>query len=232
MASTTMTDTRPKFSRLTEGRSTNAWRAALPAVVVVAAFVALLGYLASAMSTYEQRWMNAVRESQGQKNQIEGMGRQIAQLQKDEALLKTPGRTTVVLEAADKKTKTWAAATWGEMADGKTVMRVNAYGLGEKPEGKTFHAWFVPQSGDPVDLGDLEPDGNGSSWTMGTELPAVDQGKSVEVTADASGAKKPGDVLARIDLPKLEPSKKLPSAEPAGQGKTDNTSKEMHQQGK
>src|SRR5262249_61118044 len=97
------------------------------------------------------------------RNKRDGLSRQTAQIQKNEAMLKTPGRTTVILEAADKKAKTWGAATWGEMVDGKTFIRMNAYGLPDKSEGKAFRAWFVPQSGDPVDLGDLEPDGNGSS---------------------------------------------------------------------
>ena len=64
MATTTMTDTRPTFSRLTEGKATQSWRAAVPAVVVIVAFVALIAYLASSVSTYSQRWMNSVRDAQ------------------------------------------------------------------------------------------------------------------------------------------------------------------------
>ncbi|MCA1827453.1 MAG: hypothetical protein LC689_11025 [Myxococcales bacterium] len=194
--------------------------------------MALIAYLASSVSTYSQRWMSAVRESQEARNQAEGMSRQIAQLQKDAAMLKSAGRTTVILEAADKKTKSWAAATWGELADGKTFMRVSAYGLDDKAEGKAYHAWFKPLSGDPIDLGDLDPDQNGSGFTTASELPAVDQGKSIVLTLDASGAKQPGDVVAQVDLPKLTPSAKPPPAEPAGQAKPDNTSQQMHQAGK
>ena len=52
---TTLSDTRPSFSRLTEGRKTRSWRAALPAVVVIVAFAALLAYLASNLSSYSQK---------------------------------------------------------------------------------------------------------------------------------------------------------------------------------
>ena len=231
----TMSDTRPTFSRITEGKATQSWRAAIPAVVVVVAFVALLAYLASSLSSYEQKAMQASRDAQDARTQSEGLTRQIAALQKDEAMMKNAGRTTVILESADKKTKSWAAATWGELATGKTFLRVSAYGLGEKPEGKTFHAWFVPQSGDPIDLGDLDPDQNGSAWTMASDLPSIDQGKQVLLTTDASGAKQPGDTLAKVDLPKLEPSVKAPASAPAdqaGQAKPDNTSQQMHQLGK
>ena len=228
-----MSDTRPTFSRLTEGRATNSWRSALPAVVVVVAFVALLAYLASQMSTYEQRWMSATRDAQDTHTQMDGLSRQIAGLQKDDAMLKSAGRTTVVLEGKDKSVKSWAAATWGELADGKTFMRVSAYGLDDKPaDGKAYHAWFKPASGDPIDLGDLQPDANGSGWTMASELPGIDQGKSVLLTLDASGAKQPGDVIAQVDLPKLTPSTKAPpaAAEQPGQAKAGNTSQQMHQQ--
>jgi hypothetical protein len=176
--------------------------------------------------------MTATRDQQEMRNQLQGMSKQIAAIQKDDAILKSPGRTTVVLEAKDKKVKSWAAATWGEMADGKSFMRVNAYGLDSALEGKAYHVWFKPQTGDPIDLGDLSPDQNGSGFTWATELPAVDQGKSVLLTEDASGAKQPGDVIAQVDLPKLTPSMKPPAAEPAGQGKAGDTSQEMHQQGK
>ncbi|TMA22726.1 MAG: hypothetical protein E6J88_13810 [Deltaproteobacteria bacterium] len=231
MATTTMTDTRPTFSRLTEGKATQSWRAAVPAVVVIVAFVALIAYLASSVSTYSQRWMNSVRDAQETRNQSEGLSKQIAQLQKDAAMLKTAGRTTVILEATDKKTKSWAAATVGELADGKTFIRVSAYGLDEKPEGgKAYHAWLKPQTGDSIDLGDLEPDQNGGGYTMASELPAIDQGKSVLLTLDASGAKQPDNVIAKIDLPKLTPSVKAPPTEQPAQAKTGTTSQQMHQE--
>jgi anti-sigma-K factor RskA len=228
----TMTDTRPTFSRLTEGKATQSWRSAVPAVIVVVAFVALLAYLASALSSAEQKGMAAQREANDTRQQSEGLTRQIAALQKDDALLRSPGRTTVILQASDKKEKSWAAVTWGEFPSGKSFMRVNGYGLEDKLEGgKTYHAWFVPQTGNAVDLGELSPDANASGFTMASDLPPVDQGKTVELTLDAAGAKEPGDVVAKADLPKLSASKvveALPSDQP--QAKSGSTSQQMHQQ--
>jgi hypothetical protein len=124
--------------------------------------------------------------------------------------------------------------TWGELPDGKSFMRVNAYGLLEnREEGKDFHVWFQPQSGDPVDLGALDVDSNGSGYAMKDGLPPVDQGKSVELTMDASGAKAPGTVLAKADLPKLTPTTAAPGNAPAAepQAKSGTTSQQMHQEG-
>jgi hypothetical protein len=235
------TDTYPRFSRLTEGRKARSWKKAIPAVVVVVAFLGLLAYLASSLSSSSQKAMAAEREAKANQEQMAGLTKQISGLQKDDALAKSPGRTTVLLEPPAKKaakgapaaTPAWAAVVWGELPDGKTFARVNAYGLLEnREEGKDFHAWFVPQTGDPVDMGALEVDPNGSGFAMITELPAVDQGKSVLLTADPSGSKQPGTVLAKADLPKLTPTQAAPGAAPAEpQAKSGTTSQQMHQQG-
>ncbi len=228
----TMTDTRPTFSRLTEGKATQSWRSAIPAVVIVVAFVALLAYLASALSSAEQKGMAAQRDAADARTQSEGLTKQIAGLQHDDALLRSPGRTTVILQSSDKKEKSWAAVTWGELPSGKSFMRVNGYGLDDKLEGgKTYHAWLALQSGNPIDLGELSPDSNASGFTMATDLPPVDQGKQVLLTLAASGAKEPGDTVAKADLPKLTPSKVTeapPSDQP--QAKSGSTSQQMHQQ--
>ena len=231
----TLTDTRPRFARLTDGTAKRSWKAALPAVIIICAFVSLLGYLASSLSASEQRAMAAERESQQTKEQTAGFTKQITGLQKDNALARSPGRTTVVLEA-DKKAKqaaaSWAAVTWGELPDGKTFMRVNAYGLEPKLDGgKTYHLWMQPLAGAPVDVGALEGDPNGSGYAMNSELPAVDQGKAVMLTTDAEGAKAPGDVIAKADLPVLKPSvKPPPAASDLPQAKTGSTSQQMHQE--
>lgn len=242
-----MVETRPTFSRITEGRSGRSWRAALPVVLVLVGVLALIAYLASSISSSSQRAMSAQRDAQQAREQMEGMGKQIANLQKDNAIAKSPGRTTVLLapaapaEKPGKKGKAapaaatgpWASATWGELPDGKTFMRVNAYGLLEQREGgKEFHAWFKPQSGDPVDLGSLEIDPNGSGFTMATNLPRIDQGKQVLLTADAQGAKTPGDVLASADLPKLTPGATAPPSGETPQAKSGAGSQPMHQQEK
>src|SRR4051812_22092870 len=99
----TIADTRPTFSRLTEARATQSWRAAAPAVVVVVAFAPLLASLASSLSSAEQRGMSAERDNAQIREQATGITKQIATLQKDNALAKTPGRTTVILESADGK---------------------------------------------------------------------------------------------------------------------------------
>lgn len=229
------TNPRPRFARLTEGRATRSWKAALPAVIIIVAFVALLGYLASSLSSAEQRAMAAERDSQQTKEQTQGYTKQITSLQRDNTLAKSPGRTTVVLESTDKKAKkgaAWAAVTWGELPDGKTFMRANAYGLEPKLDGgKAYHLWMQPVTGNPVDVGALEADQNGSGFAMNSELPALDQGKSVLLTADADGAKQPGDAIAKADLPTLKPSMTAPpAASDTPQAKASGTSQQMHQE--
>lgn len=238
----TIADTRPTFSRLTGGRSSRSWRAAIPAVVVVVAFVTLLGYLASKLSSSEQRAMTAERDTTQVREQQQGLVKQISMLQKDNAIAKSPGRVTVIVEpqdkgkgknGKDKEAAPWAAVTWGELPDGKSFVHSSAYGLINKPEsGKSWHLWFTPTSGDPIDLGALEADAEGNASTMVTELPPVDQGKALALTVDASGAKQPGDVLASVELPKLKPMTRAAAPEPAEtpQAKSGSTSQQMHQE--
>lgn len=230
----TLTDTRPSFSRLTEQRKTKAWKAAVPAVAVIVGFIALLGYLASSLSSASQRSAAADRENQQMREQQQGMATQIGALQRDLAVAKSPGRITVILQA-DKKSKdsAWAAATWGELENGKSWMRVAAYGVGNKPaDNKSYHVWLQPLSGAPVDVGPVDVDANGDGFVMKVDLPAIDQGKAVMLTADAESAKQPGDVIAKADLPKLKATMKAapPADKPAEpQAKTGQTSQPMHQ---
>lgn len=234
-----MVDTGPRFARLTEERHTRSWRKAIPAVAVIVALVALLGYLASNISSSSQRAASAERDANQAREQMAGLSKQISTLQKDNALAKSAGRTTIVLEPAAKKGAksskdgvAWAAVTWGELPDGKTFMRANAYGLLEKREGgKDYHLWFVPQTGDPVDVGTLEPDQNGSGFAMNSELPAVDQGKAVMLTSDPQNSKQPGEVIAKADLPKLKPTAAAPPAAEQPQARSGSTSQQMHQEG-
>jgi hypothetical protein len=249
------TDTRPTFSRLTEGRTRHSWRAAVPAVLVIVAFVALIAYLASRLSSYSQRAEVAERDANQYRDQVTAITKQVGDLQKDVTLARSPGRTTVILEVAQpakaqgaKKAAAttpggaWAAVTWGELPNGKTWMRVNAYGLSPSLEGgKVYHVWMQPQSGDPVDIGVVEADQNGSGFAMKSDLPAIDQGKSVMLTTDAQDAKRPGDVIARADLAKLKPTAiaEPPQAQaeqtPAPQNpkaKSGSETQQMHQPGK
>ena len=78
-------------------------------------------------------------------------------------------------------------------------------GLAQNLEaGKAYHVWMQPASGDPIDIGAIEIDHNGSGYAMKVDLPAIDQGKAVMLTIDASDAKQPGQMVARADLPKLQ----------------------------
>jgi hypothetical protein len=209
----TMTDTRPTFSRLTDGKARHSWRVAVPVVVVVVAIGALVAYLASNISSSSQRASAAERDANQYREQVAAVTKQVGDLQKDVALARSPGRTTVIIEApapAGKKAaattpRPWAAVTWGELPDGKTWMRVNAYGLAQNLEnGKAYRIWLQPASGDFIDVGAIELDANGSGYAMKADLPAIDQGKAVILTIDASGAKQPGQTVARGDLPKLQ----------------------------
>jgi hypothetical protein len=249
---TTVTDTRPTFSRLTEGKTRQSWRAAAPAVVVIVLVVGLVTYLASSVSSWSQRASAAERDAHQYREQVAAIGKQVGDLQKDVALLRSAGRTTVILQApapAGKKaataaSKAWAAATWGELPNSKSWMRVNAYGLSEDlGSGKAYHVWLQPLSGDPVDVGSLEADSNGDGFAMKLDLPAIDQGKALLLTIDASNAKQPGETVARADLPKLEPrmpaapqqaqDQNKPSGQPdQAQGKPATDSQQMHKSGK
>ena len=248
----TLTDTRPTFSRLTDGKARHSWRAAVPAVVVIVVVVALVGYLASKLSSSSQRASAAEHDADQYRDQVAAVTKQVGDLQKDVTLAHSPGRTTVIIEApapAGKKAaaaaspKAWAAVTWGELPTGKTFMRVNAYGLSQNLEaGKVYHVWLQPVSGDPIDVGAIEIDHNGSGYAMKMDLPAIDQGKAVMLTIDASDAKKPGEVVARADLPKLQstitqaPPQQAQDQKPAGQdqpqqsqAKTRTDTQQMHQ---
>jgi hypothetical protein len=239
---TTLSDTRPSFSRLTEGRKTQSWRSALPAVFVIAAFIALIGYLASSLSSYSQKASVAERDANQYRDQLTAMSKQVGDLQKEVSLDRSPGRTTVILQAAEPKAKkgaaepaakAWAAVSWGELPDGKSWMRVNAYGLSENLEGgKTWHLWMQPQTGDPVDIGPLDVDRNGSGFAMKSELPGIDQGKGVMLTTDPPNAKQPGDVLAKADLPKLQATMTPAPKAQENQAKPGGETQQMHQEGK
>lgn len=237
---TTISDTRPSFARLTEGRKTQSWRAALPAVVVIVAFVALIAYLASSLSSYSQRASVAERDAGQYRDQLTAMSKQVGDLQKEVTLDRSPGRTTVILQApaptgkkgaaAAPAEKAWAAVTWGELPSGKSWMRVNAYGLSQSAEaGKTYHAWLQPQTGDPIDVGALDVDPNGSGFAMKSDLPGIEQGKAVMLTVDPASSKQPGDVIAKADLPKLQPTMTAPPKAQENQARPGGDTQQMHQ---
>jgi hypothetical protein len=200
---TTIADTRPYFSRLTGSKASNSWRSAIPVVVVVVAFVALLGYLASKLSSYSQDLGAAQRDAAASRQQYEASLKHDAVLQRDLTMARSAGRTTVILQGKTKD-GAWAAATWGESQDGKTWMRFSAYGLATAPSGKEYHAWVLPKSGDPAPAGTFAPDNDGTAFAMAGSLPAVDQAQSVILSLDAENAKVPDQVLIESPLPALK----------------------------
>jgi hypothetical protein len=205
MANTTaIAETRPTFSRLTDRRPANSWKAAIPAVAVIVAFVALLAYLASRLSSYSQDLAASQRDAAASRQQYESALKRNAELQREATLIKGAGRTTVILQGKIKD-GAWAAATWGESEGGKSWMRVSAYGLATPPSGKEYHLWVAPKSGDPVLVGALDPANDGSAFAMAGNLPAVDSAKSVLLSLDAENAKAPGQVLIETPLPTLKP---------------------------
>ncbi|MGZ6123988.1 MAG: anti-sigma factor domain-containing protein [Myxococcales bacterium] len=239
---TTLSDTRPSFSRLIEGRKTQSWRSALPAVVVIVAFVALVIFLASRLSSASQKAAVAERDASQYRDQVTAMGKQVGDLQREVSLDRSPGRTTVILQAAEPKgkkgvavpaSKSWAAVIWGELPNGMSWMRVNAYGLSENLDGgKTWHVWMQPQTGDPIDVGTLQVDANGDGFAMKSDLPGIDQGKAVMLTTDPANSKQPGEPIAKADLPKLQPTMTAgPKGQP-DQARTGSDTKQMHQEGK
>jgi len=241
---TTASDKHPTFSRLTEGRAGRSWRTALPAVIVIVAFVALVTYLASRLSSNTQRAAVAERDANQARDQVTAMSKQVATLQGEVSLARSPGRTTVILQpaqtgkakkgAAAPPSSAWAAITWGEQPDGKSWMRVYAYGLSQGLEGgKTYHVWLEPQTGDPVDIGVVDADRNGDGFAMKGDLPGIDQGKAVLLTTEPDKSRQPGDVLARADLPKLQPTTTPGQAKPdENQSRPGGVTQQMHESGK
>lgn len=215
MATTTVHDPSKPFSRLTEGRTTSSWRLALPIVVLVVAAIAGLAYLASRMTTYSAQAMAAQRDADAARQAADAAVKRGSTLEAENNLMRSAGRTTVILESVTIKPKKgaavstrdagWAAATWGEGSDGKTWMKVSAYGLKPAAEGKVYRVWVEPKDGLPVEGGKLELTSDGNAFAWLTDLPAVDQGKSVLIAMDESDAKAPGAPVISAPLPTLKP---------------------------
>jgi hypothetical protein len=217
MATTTVHDPSKPFSRLTEGRTTSSWRLALPIVVLVVAAIAGLAYLASRMTTYSAQAMTAQRDADAARQAADAAVKRASTLEGENNLMRSAGRTTVILEGATIKPKKgaaaassrdagWAAATWGETSDGKTWMKVSAHGLKPAAEGKVYRIWLEPKDGPHVEGGKLELTSDGNAFAWLTDLPAVDQGKTVLIAMDESDAKAPGEAVLSATLPTLKPS--------------------------
>jgi glucan-binding YG repeat protein len=212
MATTTMGE--QPFSRIVETRKTTSWIIAVPVALLVVLAIALIAYFAAKASQAKDQLAQTQQAAQQQQQALTQVQQKLASLDAELARLRDAGRTTVILQAAapGKKGKAnnaaWGAATWGEQANGKSWVRLNAYGLGPAPAGKTYELWFVPASGDPVVAGKLDPNTDGTAFVEGKDLPAVDQGKSVLVAIDDENAKAPGQIVFEVALPKMAPSQR------------------------
>ena len=212
---TTRTVTSPEpFSRIVEARSTSSWRAAIPAATIVIAAVIAAAYFAAKASEQSQLLAGARTEMQQNVQSLSQLQSRTATMEADLARLRTAGRTTVILKpaaskaarkGADTTSSSWGAATWGEQADGKTWIRMDAYGLAQAPQGKGYQVWFEGADGNVAEIAKLDVAPDGSAFAEGKDLPAVDQGKRIFVSLDDEEAKKPGSEVFQADLPKLKP---------------------------
>jgi hypothetical protein len=225
MATTTTGD--GPFSRIVETKKTTSWSIGVPIAIFVVVAVALIAYFAAKGTQAREQSAQAQQALEQQQQQLTQVQQKLASFDTELSRLRDPGRTTVILQSAAtaKRGKAasaaWGAATWGEQQDGKTWVRLSAYGLNAAPTGKNYDLWFVSASGDSIMVGKLEPNTDGSAFIDGKDLPAVDQGKSMLVSLDDDNAKTPGQVIFQAPLPKLTPS---PHAAPAQSEQASNAS--------
>lgn len=216
----------PSFSRLTGSRRSSSWTIALPATFLAVALVVLMAWLAARASSRQAQLESLQRDAAASQQTLSAAQKQVQTVQSQLELLRDPGRTTVVLQStapAGRMKKgavansSWGAAAWGE-SNGKSWVRLDAYGLVNPPQGKALMVWFAPLQGAPVALGKLEPSPSGTAQLEAKDLPGVDQGKRLFASLEAENAKAPaGPVLFAADLPKLVPqSKPLPQAPAPG----------------
>jgi len=199
------------FSRIVEARKTSSWSIGIPIAVAVVAMVALVAYFAAKGTQAREQFAQAQQAVQQQQQMLASLQQRVGGYEAQLNQLRDPGRTTVILQApaAPKKgspaSTAWGAAIWGEQPDGKTWMRLNAYGLTPAPAGKVYQFWFVSASGDSILVGKVDPNTDGSANVEGKDLPGVDQGRSAMVTLDDENAKTHGQPLFQGALPKLKP---------------------------
>ena len=210
MATTTLGD--QPFSRIVETRKTTSWSVGVPIAIFVVVAVALIAYFAAKNTQANEQLAQAQQSTQQNQQVLTQLQQKVASMDTEFSRLRDAGRTTVILQSATvgKRGKAasgaWGAATWGEQPDGKSWLRLNAYGLTPAPSGKTYGLWFVSAAGDSVQVGKLDPNTDGSAFVEGRDLPGVDQGKSVMVSLDDENAKSPGQPMFQAALPKLTPS--------------------------
>ena len=204
------------FSRIVEARKTTSWSIGIPIAVAVVVVVALLAYFAAKATQAQEQAAQAQQAVQQQQQMLTSLQQKVGAYDAQLNQLRDPGRTTVILQApaAPKRgaptSTAWGAAIWGEQPDGKSWMRLNAYGLSPAPAGKVYQFWFVSAAGDSIPVGKVDPNPEGSAYLEGKDLPGVDQGKSAMVTLDDENAKTHGQPLFQGSLPKLKPEQQGP----------------------
>jgi hypothetical protein len=224
MATTRTVSSPAPFSRIVEARATSSWKAALPAAIIVIAAIIAAAYFAAKASEQSQLLAGARAEMQQNAQTVSQLQSRMATVDTDLQRLRTAGRTTVILKpaatksarkGADTAATSWGAATWGEQSDGKTWIRMDAYGLAQPPQGKGYDVWFEGVDGNVVQVAKLDIAQDGSAFAEGKDLPGVDKGKRILVSLDdGEDAKKPGTEVFQAELPKLKP---MASAAPAAQ---------------
>jgi len=224
MATTRTVSSPAPFSRIVEARATSSWKAALPAAIIVIAAIIAAAYFAAKASEQSQLLAGARAEMQQNAQTVSQLQSRMATVDTDLQRLRTAGRTTVILKpaatksarkGADTAATSWGAATWGEQSDGKTWIRMDAYGLAQPPQGKGYDVWFEGVDGNVVQVAKLDIAQDGSAFAEGKDLPGVDKGKRILVSLDdGEDAKKPGTEIFQAELPKLKP---MASAAPAAQ---------------
>ncbi|HWE25195.1 MAG TPA: hypothetical protein VG496_14745 [Myxococcales bacterium] len=232
MATTTTGD--QPFSRIVETKKTTSWSLGVPIAVFVVVAVALIAYFAAKGTQAREQIAQAQQASEQSQAVMTQMQQKVAALNADLSRLRDAGRTTVILQSASvgKRGKAptsaaWGAATWGEQTDGKTWIRLSAYGMSAAPAGKNYDLWFVSNSGDSILVGKLEPSTDGTAFTDGRDLPGVDQGKSLIVSLDDADAKSPGQAVFQASLPKMTPAPRpSPATSEQASAGTENTKNE------
>jgi hypothetical protein len=228
MADTSVPGTQP-FSRIVDSGRTSSWKAAVPAALLLVAIVVVIAWLAARASDSSQQLTNARNELAQQSQSTTQLQQRVTALDNEVARLHNPGRTTVILQVAaptrrgvaQQESSSWAAATWGEQPDGKTWVRINAYGLAQPGQGKALALWLEPTKGEPVLVAKLDPAQDGGAFAEGKDLPAMDESKRLFVAIGDDDAKKPGQPLMQADLPKLKSTQAREPAQQGAQGKAE-----------
>ena len=214
----TINESLPQFSRITSSKRMGSWAAAVPVVLILVAVIGAFGWIAMRSGAKDQVIAAAQTDAKAARDSADSLQKRATALEADNALLKSPGRTTVVLEAQasgkasrgaakDVREQGWAAATWGESEGSKSWMKLDAYGLKPAPDGQIYRAWLQPATGAAVDLGKLDPAPDGNASVFAKDLPAIDQGKMVLVALGPAEAKaSPEVVLIQATLPGLKPT--------------------------